>query len=179
MLGFLTAAPNAADAPKKLGKRKPDPEHFWSGFLTLIAGTLSTNPKFKCITCEHEFQGSTRAAVHLHARDDPSNPVLKCPNITPEEARDIKRLYDTKQKKPAAKPPPPGGRPGLDGIKKVISGAMKDKVTELFARFVFMCILPFAIVEQIWFRGLGRGRGGHHTTLSRWSGRACYDSEYS
>jgi hypothetical protein len=90
--------------------------------------------------------------VHLHARDDPSNPVLKCPNITPEEARDIKRLYDTKQKKPAAKPPPPGGGPSLDGIKKVISGAMKDKVTELFARFVFMCILPFAIVEQIWFK---------------------------
>ena len=85
--------------------------------------------------------GSTRAAVHLHARGDPSNPVQKCPNITPEETRDIKRLYETKQKKPA-KPPPPGGGPGLNGIKKVISGAMKGKVTELFARFAFMCILP-------------------------------------
>ena len=40
----------------------------------------------------------------------------------------------------------------MNGIKKVISGAMKDKVTELFARFAFMCILPFAIVEKIWFK---------------------------
>jgi hypothetical protein len=52
---------------------------------------------------------------------------LKCPNITPEEARDIKRLYETKQKKPA-KPPPPGGGPGLNGIKKVISGAMNEEI---------------------------------------------------
>ena len=27
---------------KKPGKRKPDPEHFWSGFLTLVAGSAPT-----------------------------------------------------------------------------------------------------------------------------------------
>ena len=33
----------------KRGLKKPDRPHFWTGFLTLIGGTLGTNPRFKCI----------------------------------------------------------------------------------------------------------------------------------
>ena len=42
MLAFVTKAPAAKNAPIKLGKRKPDPERFWAGFLTLIAGSLNS-----------------------------------------------------------------------------------------------------------------------------------------
>ena len=54
----------AAGDKRKLAK--PEPPHFWSGFLTLIAGTLSINPKFKC-KCGAEFRGVNRGAEHLHA----------------------------------------------------------------------------------------------------------------
>ena len=79
------------EAPVKLGKRKKDPDHFWTGLLTLVSGSLGMNPVFKCMSYELDFQGTTRAAVHLHARVDPKNHVRLCPNITAgsDEQKDI------------------------------------------------------------------------------------------
>ena len=84
------------EAPVKLGKRKKDPDHFWTGFLTLVSGSLGMNPVFRCISCNLGFQGATRAAVHLHARFDPKSHVRLCPNITAgsDEQNDIKRRHD-------------------------------------------------------------------------------------
>ena len=76
--------------------------------MTLIAGTpsaqtqaqgLSANPKSKCNTCDLEFQGTTRAAIHLHARE-PSGSVWQCPNITDDQAKETKRPYEKKKARP-------------------------------------------------------------------------------
>ena len=112
------------EAPVKLGKRKKDPGHFWTGLLTLVSGSLGMNPVFKCMSCELDFQGTTRAAVHLHARVDPKNHVHLCPNITAgsDEQKDIKRRYDQEsrpsKKKQAEKLTP---QPGVKGVMKHIT----------------------------------------------------------
>ena len=110
---FRPAEPAAASgASLKLGKRQKDPPDFWSGLLTLISGSLAKNPAFKCESCDLDFQGTARAAVHLHARVDPKNNVRTCPSITAgsNQQKDIDRRYE-KESRPSKKlittPPPP------------------------------------------------------------------------
>ena len=56
-------------------------------------------PWFKCTTCNLEFQGTMRAAIHLHARE-PDDSVRQCPDITDDQAKEMKRLYEKKAAKP-------------------------------------------------------------------------------
>ena len=81
--------PATEEAPVKLGKRKPDPAHFWSGFLSLLTAAGAANPVYKCESCDLTFQGTTRAAVHLHARADPNSTIRPCPNVNSDQKKAI------------------------------------------------------------------------------------------
>ena len=135
----------------KRGLKKPDRPHFWTGFLTLIGGTLGTNPRFKCMTCTHEFAGVSRAAVHLKAADDDKS-VQLCPNVSEENSADCRRLYEAASKKKQKQTQHVTSAPGPTMAKKYITGPLKAAADTLFARFVFMCMLPFRIVEKVWFK---------------------------
>ena len=91
--------------------------------------------------------------MHLHA-SEPDGSVRQCPNITNDQAKGAKRLYEKKRAKPMKMPAAEsgcgGGGPSL--AKRFITAAVKPVVGILFARFVFMCLLPFFIIEKVWFR---------------------------
>ena len=112
--------------------------------MALIAGTPSANPKFKCSTCDLEFQGTTRAAIHLHARE-PCGSVRQCPNITDDQAKKAKRLYEKKKARPKKMPAAESGcgGGGPSPAKRFITAAVKPMADIIFTRFVFMCSLPF------------------------------------
>ena len=131
---------------------KPDRAYFWTGFLNLIAGTLGSNPRFKCISCNHEMNGVQRAAMHLKAEPPEEKLVQLCPNVTEEQAADCRRLYGQKKYKtgatqPQVVPPKPGIR-----AKTYITGPLKAIADRLFARFIFMSMLPFRLVDKVWFK---------------------------
>ena len=114
----------------------------------MIGGTLGTNPKFQCTTCDHEFSSVARAAVHLKAADDDKS-VQLCPNVSDEDSADCRRIYEANSKKKPRHVLPASGGPTL--AKKYITGPLKAATDTLFARFVFICMLPFRIVDKIWF----------------------------
>ena len=80
--------------------------------MTLIAFTLgAASPKFKCSTCELEFQGTTRAANHLHARE-PYGSVRQCPTdvaLFPTSSCTDEGSFRKASQMPGALPP--GGFP--------------------------------------------------------------------
>ena len=130
-------------------KRKSE-RAFYSGFLTLVSGTLGCNPRFKCDTCEHEMTSVARAAIHLQAVD-PDGSTKICPNITDEDAAECARIYQPKKKPPAT--PPSGTSDTTPSLaKRIITGTMKPIADKLCARFIFMCMLPFALVEKVYFK---------------------------
>ena len=151
-------------------KKRPDPEYFWSGYLRQL--TTGYNSRYECLSCGLPFTGTTRAAVHLRARANDKS-VRQCPNLKDEdeEVKEIARLYD-KASKPVKKlkaVPHMESKTGIGNtIMKFISVDMKPKVDELFARMVFMCMLPFVFVEKIWLKTwLRDGLGIVYTLPSR------------
>ena len=168
----------------KLGKRKPPPAFFWTGFLNLVGGSLAKNPVYKCITCDAQFQGTTRAAVHLHAREDPHNKIRVCPNIMvgSEVQMDIKKNYELSMKAHKKLPPAPQGPPSnAVGALRYITTKVFPDVDRLFARFIFLCMLPFCIVEKAAFgTWLKHGLGIVYTFPTRKHLSGCLlDQEYA
>ena len=141
------AATTAANADQK------DPANFWSGYLTKLSAGY--NARYKCMSCDLEFTGTTRAAVHLRAREN-DHTVRMCPNLEGkvDEVKEIKRQYEkTSREIKKLKSAPQGAQRAIgQRVVKFIGADIKPKVDELFARMIFMCSLPFMLVEKIWLR---------------------------
>ena len=155
MTTFFSKKAAADDDGEQTHKRalpKPDRAYFWTGFLNLIAGTLGSNPRFKCISCKHEMNGVQRAAMHLKAEPPEEKLVQLCPNVTEEQAADCRRLYGQKKYKTGAtQPEVVSPKPGIRA-KTYITGPLKAIADRLFARFIFMSMLPFRLVDKVWFK---------------------------
>lgn len=153
MRAFVTARPREEGERSRGERKEADPANWYDGFLRKLTG--GSNPEFECIVgtppCGKTFYGATRGAVHLKCRD--GSGIACCENITAEQTAEVKARYERLGARESKKPKEDDGGGGGGGLgKSWLPKQWKEQADKIFARFIFLCLLPFSFGTNKWFR---------------------------
>ena len=155
MRAFITSRPRTATERSVNGAAAPVYQHWYAGYLKLLRG--GSSPEFECIDCEKAFFGVTRGTTHLYCCD--GSGIEKCPNISDERKEIVKARYETQSKKRKAEAVPDAQPSAAEAkAKRYLPKGWKEVADKMFARLIFLALLPFCFGEEDRRGGGGKGR---------------------
>ena len=152
MRAFITSRPRSEAERSVNAQPAPDYQNWYDGYLKKLRG--GSNPEYECILCGKVFFGSTRAATHLYCCD--GSGIEKCANITDEKKEIVKARYEKQcpTKKRKAEEAPDANQPSASDAKakRHLPKGWKATADKMFARLIFLAMLPFSFASNLWLR---------------------------